>query len=228
MTRPPHSALDTETVAKTIYGEARSEGVEGMRAVAHVIANRVAQPRWWGKGWRGVCLKPKQFSCWNEGDPNRDRLLYISRHDRGYNEAYTIAVSVMGGFDTDDPTGGADHYHNNSVAPSWSDDAKRTAVIGRHIFYKLENGIAVVAPAPSSRTVTGAKIATGTAVTVAGLGEVAGHLETVSDIAYTLGPFAQVLPLLIAWWPYLVIVALAGGLGYAVWRGIQRHREGMS
>lgn len=51
-----------KVVAKTLYGEARNQGEEGIRAVATVIYNRA-------KGnisrLAGVCLKPKQFSCWN-------------------------------------------------------------------------------------------------------------------------------------------------------------------
>ena len=62
-----------DVVARTLWGEARGEGVAGQIAVAWVIRNRVhdANPRsWWGEGYIGVCHKSWQFSCWNPGDPN--------------------------------------------------------------------------------------------------------------------------------------------------------------
>lgn len=62
------SALDTLT--KTIWGEARGEGREGMIAVAWVILNRASIGGWWGNSIETVCLKPWQFSCWNANDPN--------------------------------------------------------------------------------------------------------------------------------------------------------------
>jgi spore germination cell wall hydrolase CwlJ-like protein len=62
--------FDTQGVlARTLWAEARSQGGEGMHAVANVILNRAAQPDWWGKDIRSVCLAPYQFSCWNENDP---------------------------------------------------------------------------------------------------------------------------------------------------------------
>jgi N-acetylmuramoyl-L-alanine amidase len=62
---------DRVTLARTLYGEARGEPTEGQIAVAWVILlsleGAVAQ----------VCLAPWQFSCWNQGDPNRARLLVL-------------------------------------------------------------------------------------------------------------------------------------------------------
>jgi hypothetical protein len=37
----PHTARDIDTLARTIWGEARNQGREGMIAVAWVIRNRV-------------------------------------------------------------------------------------------------------------------------------------------------------------------------------------------
>src|SRR5262245_17380118 len=59
-------------VAATVYGEARGEPVEGQIAVAQVINLRSAKR---DITFQQVCLAPKQFSCWNEGDPNRAVLL---------------------------------------------------------------------------------------------------------------------------------------------------------
>ncbi len=66
--------LDHEqAVVCTLYGESRSEPLDGQLAVASVIRNRVradlghdGKPDWWGEGFRQVCLQRKQFTCWNE------------------------------------------------------------------------------------------------------------------------------------------------------------------
>jgi hypothetical protein len=56
--------------AVTIW-RARSE--EGKLAVAGVIANRAANPGWWGPDIRWVCLAPAQFSCWWDAQGPRVR-----------------------------------------------------------------------------------------------------------------------------------------------------------
>jgi N-acetylmuramoyl-L-alanine amidase len=134
----PYSADDIDTVARTIWGEARGEGALGLRAVAHVIKNRVMRPRWWGRNWRQVCTRPAQFSCWLVNDPNRDLLRKVGFTDPMYRQAYAIAASVMAGLDAEDITRGADHYHAAGIEPAWLDASRRTGAIGHHIFYRLE------------------------------------------------------------------------------------------
>jgi hypothetical protein len=60
---------EVRLLAATVWGEARSEGEDGMRAVAHVMVNRIGQR--FGEDLATVILSPKQFSVWNRGDPNR-------------------------------------------------------------------------------------------------------------------------------------------------------------
>lgn len=52
---------DHQAVALTLYGEARSEPVEGRIAVGCVIRNRV---RLMKTSYRAVCFARWQFSCW--------------------------------------------------------------------------------------------------------------------------------------------------------------------
>ena len=40
--------LEIDTLARTIWGEARGEGSAGMQAVANVVMNRAAIGGWWG------------------------------------------------------------------------------------------------------------------------------------------------------------------------------------
>jgi len=134
---------DILTVAKTMFGEARGEGITGMIAVGCVIRNRATHPRvrWWGVGWQGVCLAPFQFSCWNEKDPNRKLLLAIedvSPPDPIFGLARAIAREVIDGL-MPDITGGADHYHSIDVRPNWAEGKTPTKRIRQHIFYRLHN-----------------------------------------------------------------------------------------
>lgn len=127
-----------EVVARTLWGEARGEGLRGMQAVANVIANRVANPRWWGKDWISVCRKAYQFSCWNETDPNRQLLLNVDETDKRFAIAMRIARNAIDGR-LPDLTKGSDHYYARSMRkpPTWAAGRDARARIGNHLFYRL-------------------------------------------------------------------------------------------
>jgi N-acetylmuramoyl-L-alanine amidase len=137
---------DRRAVALTVWGEARGEGVTGMMAVACVIRNRALHPkvRWWGTGWKGVCLHPFQFSVWNEKDPNRRLLLSIAQGSPLPNGPMSVTMATAMSITHDlmegklpDVTNSADHYHTLDVRPPWKDDSKVVARHGAHIFYRL-------------------------------------------------------------------------------------------
>lgn len=134
-TLPAMTARDV--IARTLWGEARGEGRNGMAAVACVIQNRARNPRWWGSSPTGVCLKPYQFSCWLADDPNRAKLLAVTDRDSSYRAALEIADTLLSG-QLVDVTNGADHYHTTGVTPAWSAGKKPVAVIGNHRFFRLE------------------------------------------------------------------------------------------
>lgn len=131
--------FDLHVMALTIIGEAASESDEGKAAVAWVIRNRlIKKQKGWGTSLAGVCLMPKQFSCWN--DAYRKRLFeWFEMFDSPwYIQAEYIVKRVMSGMEPVDPTGGADHYFADYIdPPSWADESKFTVQIGRHKFYRL-------------------------------------------------------------------------------------------
>lgn len=132
------NATDVEIVARTLYGESRSEGLEGIAAVANVIQNRVQRPRWWGKDFTGVCRKKWQFSTWNEDDPNLAMILAVTLRNPMFQDCYLIARAAVAG-DLRDRTKGADHYFADYIAtPKWAIGKTPTVVIGRHRFYRIE------------------------------------------------------------------------------------------
>ena len=131
---------DIETMARTIWGEARGEGAPGMEAVAHVIKNRTRDPRWPGS-FESVCLQPRQFSCWNENDPNRAQLVKLGNDDLSFLRAQAIALDVIT-LRLADSTYGANHYltvdlFRSAHRPAWADPETITARIGRHVFFEL-------------------------------------------------------------------------------------------
>ncbi len=137
--------LEVDVLARTIYGEARSESQQGMEAVAHVVLNRAkhAQSKggkfWWGNDIVSVCQTPYQFSCWNPGDPNRPKLMAVDAKDIHFATCLRIARRAVYGDLGADITNGADHYHTTAVAPKWSLGIKPIAQFGTHVFFKLES-----------------------------------------------------------------------------------------
>lgn len=137
-----YQELCVDVLARTIWGEARNEGTRGMEAVACVVQNRVEIARkhqgyWWGNDVIQVCQKPFQFSCWNANDPNRAKLIAVTDKNIHFVTCLRIARRVVYGF-VADITGGATHYHTLDVTPHWSQGRDPTAIIGHHIFFKLE------------------------------------------------------------------------------------------
>ena len=134
--------LAADILARTIWGEARGEGVKGMEAVAAVVMNRVAHARaqggnyWWGNSIIQVCQMPYQFSCWNRRDPNQRKLLEIDDRDPEFATAKRIARRAMAKT-MPDPTGGATHYHAAAIKPNWARGRDPDRRIGHHHFYKL-------------------------------------------------------------------------------------------
>ncbi len=128
-----------DVLARTIYGEARGETVRGKEAVACVVMNRVKRAKnrgsyWWGDTVEQVCHKPWQFSCWNENDPNLEKIKKIEPGHRVFDTCLRIARRAISG-SIEDMTRGATHYHTSSVNPPWSKGRPACAEIGHHLFY---------------------------------------------------------------------------------------------
>lgn len=130
---------DVDILARTIYGEARGEGLSGMEAIANVVLNRVKFARakggcWWGSTVTAVCLKDKQFSCWNKSDRNYDIIQKVDGSDKVFALCKRVARRAVCGVLRDN-TYAATHYHNRKVNPVWARTAVPCCEIGNHIFY---------------------------------------------------------------------------------------------
>ncbi|MDR1234008.1 MAG: cell wall hydrolase [Holosporales bacterium] len=132
---------DTEIMAKTIYGEARGEykkpncGINSLIAVGNVIMNRHGES---GESIEKVCLKPRQFSCWNDGDINRQLVLNPPIGDVIYILCLSVAQNLIDG-KIKDITNGANHYHSKNIKkiPHWAEGKNPVYSVGNHIFFRL-------------------------------------------------------------------------------------------
>lgn len=140
-------ALALDTLARTMWGEARGEpdARAGMGAVAHVVINRVAARSWWGRDVTAVCRKHAQFSCWNAGDPNLPQLRAVTTADASFRLALEVARELLALEARDprerariDPTGGATHYLARSLGqwPEWARGQPVNVAIGNHLFFR--------------------------------------------------------------------------------------------
>ena len=133
---------DVDIIAHTLYGEARGEvakvGLIALEVVASVIWNRWrAHPSYFGAIPREVCLKPYQFSCWNQNDPNFERLLAPHITDETYSLCRMVAEEFLAGRG-EDVVNGSDHYHTVWLTPpSWTTGKLPVIDIGTHRFYRL-------------------------------------------------------------------------------------------
>ncbi|OKH89136.1 cell wall hydrolase [Thalassospira sp. TSL5-1] len=128
-----------DILARTLYGEARGEELAGIEAVAAVIVNRVAFAKarggyWWGNDIVSVCLKKGQFSCWNAGDPNREKLLRVNDRDPAFRLCRRVARRALEGR-LPDLVQGATHYHTAQSDPWWARGHVPLCDIGNHVFY---------------------------------------------------------------------------------------------
>lgn len=133
---------DKELLSLVIYGEARGESIEGKVAVASVITNRVKEGGWYGKSLKEVILKPYQFSCFLENDPNRDLLVSMAHNYLEYlgkyealRQCWWVAVGFLDGWLISNVGEATNYFADYIPAPDWARKMTLITKIGRHEFY---------------------------------------------------------------------------------------------
>ena len=130
-------AIDCMTAA--VYYEARSEPVDGQRAVAQVVLNRV-HDRAFPSSVCGVVYQGSnrstgcQFSFACDGSLNR------TRDDVSWARSREVAVAALSG-QVDPAVGSATHYHTTAISPWWAPSLVRLGTIGHHIFYRWPDAL---------------------------------------------------------------------------------------
>lgn len=134
---------DTQALAVTIWGEARSESLDGKVAVGNVVRNRMATR---SATVKAICLADRQFSCWNQdGSANHHRVVQAAEQlltpdrpmfDASLRECLFIAQGIVGGALTDNVFN-ATHYFVAAMKPPpmWASGHTPVATIGAHVFF---------------------------------------------------------------------------------------------
>ena len=124
-----------QCLTEAIYYEAASESDDGQRAVAQVVLNRMRHPAYPATVCGVVYQNAERwlacqfsFAC----DGARARVPSAS----GWARARTHAAQALAGR-VHAPVGLATHYHTWNVVPFWAHKLEKTAVVGAHIFYRL-------------------------------------------------------------------------------------------
>ena len=124
-------------LTQAIYYEAAYEPVEGRRAVAQVVLNRVRHPAFpnsvCGVVYDGASLPVCQFSFTCDGSLRR------LPEQGAWAEAQRIAGEALQGH-VSSAVGTATHYHANYVSPYWAPRLTKLRQIGAHIFYRWPGG----------------------------------------------------------------------------------------
>jgi hypothetical protein len=136
---PPFRGLEAlsesaeRCLTEAVYFEARSEPVEGQRAVAQVVLNRVRHPAFprtiCGVVYHGA---ERQTGC--QFTFTCDGSLRQPRDPAAWQRASAVAEEALRGRVTPQ-VGFATHYHTDEVNPYWADSLRRLASVGDHIFY---------------------------------------------------------------------------------------------
>jgi len=130
-----HSQNDADCLTQAVYYEARGEGVDGMRAVAQVILNRVRHPAFpkticnvvYQGALRGTSCQ-FSFIC-NGAMGNRVE-------PSAWRRARDVAGAALEGY-VMRSVGTATHFHTLRVDPIWSATMVRVATVGGHAFYQF-------------------------------------------------------------------------------------------
>ena len=120
-------------LTQAVYYEAGYEPLEGRRAVAQVVLNRMRHPAFpksiCGVVYQGAGTGTCQFTFVCDG------ALYRRPAPDAWRQAEDVARQALAGY-VEKAVGEATHYHADYVAPRWAPMLAKVAVIGQHIFYR--------------------------------------------------------------------------------------------
>lgn len=123
-----------ECLTSAVYHEARSEPLDGQRAVAQVVLNRVRHPAF-PASVCGVVFQGSERRTGCQFSFTCDGSLARRREPGAWSRAREIAAAALDG-SVFAPVGTATHYHTTAILPYWAPSLRRSAVVGSHIFYR--------------------------------------------------------------------------------------------
>ena len=127
-----------QCLTQAIYYEAATESVDGQRAVAQVVLNRLRHPAY-PNSVCGVVYQGSERTTGCQFTFTCDGALARAPMASYWNRARQIAEAALAGY-VHAPVGWATHYHTNWVVPYWSSSLVKAATVGTHIFYRWTGG----------------------------------------------------------------------------------------
>lgn len=146
-------------LAGTMWAEGRGDGREGNSSVEERIAigtsirNRLAHSTAWRAkvgSFKGICLAPEQYSCWNSGSgSNHEALMMLMARlangqatlDAIFEETLYLANGIMDGVILDRTNGATCYYAPKAMQPPGRVPTQAidrvTIKIGEQLFYNL-------------------------------------------------------------------------------------------
>ncbi|WP_336867106.1 cell wall hydrolase [Sphingomonas sanguinis] len=122
-----------QCLTAALYYEASGESIDGQRAVAQVVLDRVRHPAFpgtvCGVVYQGVERAHCQFSFVCDGALSRPPAI------SGWSRAARIAAAALSG-SVYAPVGLATHYHTYAVTPAWNRAMVMTDMVGAHLFHR--------------------------------------------------------------------------------------------
>lgn len=131
---------DIEILTKTLYFEAGVCNIFEIILVGWVIRNRVEGSSWYGNTYPQVCLKNKQFSCWNGKTIKEIKAIKWNNNSK-WRECKKIAEFILEAPKRSRPSfmeGVYLYYNPLLVCPSWAKKKKMVypGMKPQHIFLK--------------------------------------------------------------------------------------------
>jgi spore germination cell wall hydrolase CwlJ-like protein len=128
------AARASDCLTSAIYYEARSEPVDGQRAVAQVVLNRV-RDRAFPNTVCGVVYQGSHRRTGCQFSFTCDGSLFRRPQPFAWARARAVADAALAG-GVYAPVGSATHYHANYVMPWWAPSLARIGAVGAHVFYR--------------------------------------------------------------------------------------------
>jgi hypothetical protein len=127
-----------ECLTAAVYYEAAIEPLDGQRAVAQVVLNRVRHPAY-PTTVCGVVFEGSQRTTGCQFTFTCDGSLARAPHPALWQKARQVAEEALAG-KVYAPVGWSTHYHTNWVVPYWASSLVKAANVGTHIFYRWAGG----------------------------------------------------------------------------------------
>ncbi|MCR5876568.1 cell wall hydrolase [Phenylobacterium sp. J426] len=121
-------------LTQAVYYEAANEPLQGRRAVAQVVLNRLRSPEY-PKTVCGVVFEGSELPTGCQFTFTCDGSIARPPEPRLWKEAEAVATRALDGF-VEPSVGLATHYHTDWVVPYWMGSLVKLKQIGAHIFYR--------------------------------------------------------------------------------------------